>query len=321
MDGRNNQQPTFPINYGYNYPQSNNFSHTMQYNYPPPPFHEMNFPPPVPYGMFPQPPPPFVLGPHAQQTSYPSISHSFMPNYSPMNQYPQNVSYFSAQKHPPPCSPMPTSNTHPPIKKVSGSYSSHKSTSKRSLPIKSSQKPHSSSSSSVKTEYKRSYQQSTYEDEPTTTPDEYSSLTPEEIIENEKKTWTRCAPADLYYTRDLENPKLMRGTDKLKDTIDQFQIKLLERGDKARTMQPKFDYLPRKTRRHSNQCSGFCKDKSKKTCDSDSSTTDSSSEEEDEVDLVLQELERKKQHPSRLHPELWFNDPGEMNDGPLCRCR
>jgi ribonuclease-3 len=216
---------------------------------------------------------------------------------------------------------MPTSNTHPQTNKVSGSYSSHKFTSKRPLPIKSSQKPHSSSSSSTRTDYKKSHQHSAHEDEPITPLDEYSSLTPEEIIENEKKTWTRCAPADLYYARDLDNPKLMRGTDKLKATIDQFRIKLLERGDKARTMQPKFDYPPRKTRRHSAQCGGSCKDKSKKTCESDSSSSDSSSEEEDEVDLVLQELERKKQHPSRLHPELWFNDPGEMNDGPLCRCR
>jgi ribonuclease-3 len=293
----------------------------MQYNIPPPPpFHEMNFPPPLPYGMFPQPPP-FVLGSHAQQTSYPPISHTFMPNYSSINQYPQAVPYFLARQPPPPCSPMPTSNTHPQFNQISGSYSSHKSTSKRPLPIKSSIKNYSSSSSSAKTEYKKSYQHSTYEDDSITTPDEYSSLTPEEIIENEKKTWTRCAPADLYYARDLENPKLMRGTEKLKATIDQFRIKLLERGDNARTMQPKFDYPPRKTRRHSTQCSGSCKDKSKKTCDSDSSTSDSSSEEEDEVDLVLQELERKKQHPSRLHPELWFNDPGEMNDGPLCRCR
>ena len=34
--------------------------------------------------------------------------------------------------------------------------------------------------------------------------------------------------------------------------------------------------------------------------------SDSSSEDEDEIDLVLEELERKKKHPARLHPELWY---------------
>jgi hypothetical protein len=32
------------------------------------------------------------------------------------------------------------------------------------------------------------------------------------------------------------------------------------------------------------------------------------------------ELQKKKMHPRRLHPELWHNDPGLMNDGPVCRC-
>nr|KAG5706615.1 hypothetical protein BaRGS_005685 [Batillaria attramentaria] len=34
----------------------------------------------------------------------------------------------------------------------------------------------------------------------------------------------------------------------------------------------------------------------------------------------MEEMERKKKHPHCLHPELWYNDPGEMNNGPLCRC-
>jgi ribonuclease-3 len=49
----------------------------------------------------------------------------------------------------------------------------------------------------------------------------------------------------------------------------------------------------------------------------------SSSEDEDEVDTTydwMDELERKKQHPRRLHPELWFNEPAQLNDGPICRC-
>lgn len=34
----------------------------------------------------------------------------------------------------------------------------------------------------------------------------------------------------------------------------------------------------------------------------------------------MEELSRKTQHPYRLHSDLWHNDHGEMNDGPLCRC-
>ena len=34
----------------------------------------------------------------------------------------------------------------------------------------------------------------------------------------------------------------------------------------------------------------------------------------------MDELERKKRHPRRVHPELWFNEPAQLNDGPICRC-
>ncbi|KAK4310674.1 hypothetical protein Pmani_017774 [Petrolisthes manimaculis] len=59
-------------------------------------------------------------------------------------------------------------------------------------------------------------------------------------------------------------------------------------------------------------------DSSSASSDSDSSS--SSENEESDLDRISEELERKRNHPDRLHSELWFNDPGEMNDGPLCRC-
>ncbi|ESP05057.1 hypothetical protein LOTGIDRAFT_230088 [Lottia gigantea] len=34
----------------------------------------------------------------------------------------------------------------------------------------------------------------------------------------------------------------------------------------------------------------------------------------------MEELERKKKHPHLLHSEMWYNEPGQVNDGPLCRC-
>lgn len=50
------------------------------------------------------------------------------------------------------------------------------------------------------------------------------------------------------------------------------------------------------------------------------SSSDSSSNEELEDDRTMEELSRKTLHPYRLKPDLWHNETGEMNDGPLCRC-
>ena len=62
--------------------------------------------------------------------------------------------------------------------------------------------------------------------------------------------------------------------------------------------------------------------------DNESSSSSSSSdnddeEEEEDVDVTfdwMNELERKRRHPRRVHPEMWFNEPAQLNDGPICRC-
>ncbi|XP_043276130.1 ribonuclease 3 [Venturia canescens] len=138
---------------------------------------------------------------------------------------------------------------------------------------------------------------------------ELSAIGTDEIIENEKKVWTRTAPADLYYTRDENNPRIMRSTAKLRELCTIFKHLLLDRAAVARASQPPYEPPPRKTRAR------LCRHKSE-ACSS-SSDSDSSM---DEDDRTMEELMAKKQHPQRLHPEMWFNDPGEMNDGPLCRC-
>ncbi|CAK9812701.1 Ribonuclease 3 [Anthophora quadrimaculata] len=140
--------------------------------------------------------------------------------------------------------------------------------------------------------------------------DELSAMGPEGIMENARKVWTRTAPADLYYSRDENNPKIMRGTTKLHELCELFKKILLDRAASARALQPPYEPPPRKTRAR------LCRHKSE-ACSSSSSDSDSSM---DEDDRTMEELMAKKQHPQRLHPEMWFNDPGEMNDGPLCRC-
>lgn len=140
--------------------------------------------------------------------------------------------------------------------------------------------------------------------------DELCAMGPEGIVENERKLWTRTAPADLYYIRDENNPKLMRGTSKLCELCDIFKQLLIDRAATARASQSPYEPPPRKTRAR------LCRHKSE-ACSSSSSDSDSSM---DEDDRTMEELMAKKQHPQRLHAEMWFNDPGEMNDGPLCRC-
>jgi ribonuclease-3 len=59
----------------------------------------------------------------------------------------------------------------------------------------------------------------------------------EGILEHERKIWTRTAPADLYYVRDENNPKIMRGTPKLKELCVSFKKLLIDRAAVARALQ------------------------------------------------------------------------------------
>ncbi|KAK7873256.1 hypothetical protein R5R35_011330 [Gryllus longicercus] len=143
--------------------------------------------------------------------------------------------------------------------------------------------------------------------------DELAKMKPEEILEDEKKVWTRSAPADLYYVRDDECPKLMRATPKLTALCEKFELELVDRAAKVESSRPKYEPPPRKNR------TKLAKHKSE-VCNSASSGDSTCDEDEDEEDCIMEELERKRMHPHRLHPEMWYNDSGEMNDGPLCRC-
>ncbi|KAL7304048.1 hypothetical protein TKK_0003512 [Trichogramma kaykai] len=125
----------------------------------------------------------------------------------------------------------------------------------------------------------------------------------------EQRSWIRSAPADLYYARDEKNPKITKGTEKLNYLCVRFKDSILDRAAKVRAQLPPYHPPARKTKGR------VCKHKSE-VCSSSSSDEDSP----DEDDNAMEELMTKKQHPYRLHSEMWFNDPGEMNDGPLCRC-
>ncbi|PSN38985.1 Ribonuclease 3 [Blattella germanica] len=122
---------------------------------------------------------------------------------------------------------------------------------------------------------------------------ELSKLKENEGIEQEKKDWTRTSPADLYYMRDKNHPKLMRATSRLVSLCKKFNVKLLERAEKARATYKPQPHRPTR-----------CK-----------------SEKRSQSSSVEENLKRKKHHPQSLHPEIWFNDSGEMNNGQLlCQC-
>ncbi|KAK3926456.1 Ribonuclease 3 [Frankliniella fusca] len=141
--------------------------------------------------------------------------------------------------------------------------------------------------------------------------DVLSKMEADEIIELEKQTWTRSAPADLYYKRSPKHPGLMEATPKLLELCQQFEFELIQRAGRARETFPAQQPSPRRTKFR------MCRHAKENNSSSSSSCEDSSSDEEDKAMI---ELERKKKHPQRLHPELWHNETGEMNDGPLCRC-
>ncbi|XP_071455436.1 ribonuclease 3 [Hetaerina americana] len=146
--------------------------------------------------------------------------------------------------------------------------------------------------------------------------------TNEEMGLAERCYWTRAAPAELYYFRDDEQPRVMRATKRLAALCDRFEEELVERAERARLALPKVDGMSAVSRQprlrvHRVGGGGCGGGNSSSSSEDDSSSEDADEEEEDRA---MEELQRKRRHPHRLHPELWYNDTGEMNDGPLCRC-
>lgn len=81
----------------------------------------------------------------------------------------------------------------------------------------------------------------------------------DDILEEEKKVWTRSTPAELFYTRDENDMKIIRATPKLLELCDRFREDLLTRSQKVNALKPKYEPPPRKNRAR------LCKHKSKST--------------------------------------------------------
>lgn len=85
----------------------------------------------------------------------------------------------------------------------------------------------------------------------------------DESLEKEKSIWIRTTPADLYYVRSDENPKVIRATERLLKLCDTFNEELVLRREKINAKKPKYEPPPRKNRAR------LCKHKCK--CESNSS--------------------------------------------------
>lgn len=120
-------------------------------------------------------------------------------------------------------------------------------------------------------------------------------------------------------------PGLINGTNRVLSLCDEFNKKLILSAKNIRAEKSVELPVPTK-RRPSHKCPHHGKKINLvillKLCYLVAHNSCSSSDEEvgNEESEIMEELNRKIQHPFRLHRELWHNEPGEMNDGPLCKC-
>ncbi|KAL4135188.1 hypothetical protein QTP88_006829 [Uroleucon formosanum] len=137
-----------------------------------------------------------------------------------------------------------------------------------------------------------------------------SNMSIEQIIDYEKKKWSRPAPTDVYFKKPGDDSEVTFGNKIVLDICDEFENTLGKRVSITNENKPVI-CKPHKVNFnvHKHVCSG-----------DDGSSTSDEDEDYEKENSTLKELDRKCSHPDRLHPELWYNEVGEMNDGPMCKC-
>ncbi|XP_029955449.1 ribonuclease 3 [Salarias fasciatus] len=170
----------------------------------------------------------------------------------------------------------------------------------------------------------RSYSSSARSREPDEAADEREKEREKERGEEDKEeeellkpAWIRCTHAENFYSNDPMDQvgdSTVVGTSKLRDLYERFEEELGKRQERAKEARPKWE--PPKTKLDEDPGDSS----SDSECESEGEGSTCSSSSDSEVFDVIAEIKRKKAHPDRLHEELWYNDPGQMNDGPLCKC-
>lgn len=137
---------------------------------------------------------------------------------------------------------------------------------------------------------------------------------PEEII----PAWLRCSPADLYFRRNNETG-CFNATKRMQDLVEKFETDLVQRSSRVRESKPPVEIpkYPVMESHHHHHHSGS---ESSSSSSSEEDSEEEGEEEDNKEEEWLDALNKRKKHPYRLHDDLWYNDQGELNDGPLCKC-
>ncbi|VVC31372.1 Double-stranded RNA-binding domain,Ribonuclease III domain,Ribonuclease III [Cinara cedri] len=135
----------------------------------------------------------------------------------------------------------------------------------------------------------------------------------EQIIANEKKKHYHSFKSDLYY-RKCKDSNVSIANDITLEVCNEFERVLGKRATDVNALKPVYS-KPRKSNVN------VVKHKCTRIKDNNGYDSSSSSDEDSDYKIAsLKEITKKSAHPDRLHPELWFNELGEMIDGPVCRC-
>ncbi|VVC29497.1 Double-stranded RNA-binding domain,Ribonuclease III domain,Ribonuclease III [Cinara cedri] len=137
-------------------------------------------------------------------------------------------------------------------------------------------------------------------------------LSIEQILANEQKKHYYSFESELYYKK-LIGSKVFIANDITLEVCHEFETVLGKRATAVNALKPVYT-KPRKMNVN------VCKHKCVGNKDYDNDSCSSSDEDSDHKNATLIELAKKCAHPDRLHPELWHNELGEMNDGPVCKC-
>eukprot|EP00057_Strongylocentrotus_purpuratus_P009657 XP_011664131.1 PREDICTED: ribonuclease 3 [Strongylocentrotus purpuratus] len=132
--------------------------------------------------------------------------------------------------------------------------------------------------------------------------------------------WIQCSPRENFYSinpSDQISASSVAGTEKLKELLKRFEAEIIERGPRVRAKQPQPEEKKPELHWHVHSHGHHSASESS---DSESDSDTSSGEEDKDYDFRISCLENRANHPWRLAENLWFNQPGEMNDGPLCKC-
>ncbi|MFH4982219.1 hypothetical protein AB6A40_008928 [Gnathostoma spinigerum] len=170
--------------------------------------------------------------------------------------------------------------------------------------------------------------------------DEDLSDTDEEIDMEQLKVaasdkWSQTVAAGRFYFRTHDGQQ--SGTKELKKLHDTVRSQLIGIIMSARNAQPQLDPPVIPTFHDHCKCGheSDTESENEEKSDSDEGTNESSdssaenssvvnydgmSEQKKHTAVAKQEVIRKRNHPAILHPDLCFNEPNQMNDGPECRC-